>query len=853
VAAPLRIGRYEVLGVIGSGSTGTVYRAYDRPLGRDVSLKLLHATSADSSLQAEAQGRLLQEAQVLARLSHQNVVAAYDVGAHEGALFIAMEFIEGTSLRDWLAEPRRRDEVLRVLIAAGRGLAAAHAGGVLHRDFQPENVMVSPDGRVRVVDFGLARPASMASDAGPHADETPLPGSGRAQSAGSASSHALTAGLIGTPGFVPPEHWLGGPIDHRGDQFSYAVTAFVALTGQKPYPAVIDPTELRFSSSARTPWPRSVPRALRRTVERGLSTRPEDRYPSVAAMVHALERFASPDRRRASRLAIWAAFAASITLPGALPKPMSSTAVCNIDDAALQRVWDPNLRERVEQAFLATGKPHAAEAFTLVSQRLDQFRSQWLAMRRESCEATLVRGEQEERVMLLRATCLDRALEGMKALVGALLEVDATSMNRMAEASLGSVTGCADAAALLGSADQLPADPALRALIDEVEVGLVVNQARLEASSGSEIVEHAQHILELARTSRHPAALAKATAQLGRATLRAATTREQRKAGEMILNESLRLAAVAGDAQLLARTSSFLFYTVANSQARVQEGEAMLPMVKALVQRAGNPPLPLIELLYSQNSALVRHSKVQAAAELLEEAIRLAEANVGTEFQRLASSAALELGHVYAYMARFAESEAIARRGVDGMRRLFGSHHPRMLTPLANLAVLHAKAGHLELALETLAEYRALADSMPPTEPRRMWVPLMESRVWRITGHCDRAVPLQREALAKFSAAHGPDHPLTGNVMSELGRCLAETDHLPEGIALLERVLGKLRDSHDPAIPDTALSLAQALGRVPAQRARARALAEEARALWLADGSPTRVGEAEQWLAAHPL
>jgi tetratricopeptide (TPR) repeat protein len=611
--------------------------------------------------------------------------------------------------------------------------------------------------------------------------------------------------------------------------------------------------ELRFASSSRTPWPRSVPRALRRIVERGLSARPEDRYPSVAAMVSALERFASPERRRAPRLAIWAAFAASLALPGAIPKPMSSTTLCNVDDAALRRVWDPNLRDRVEQAFLATGKPHAGEAFALVSRRLDVFRSQWLAMRRESCEATLVRGEQEERVMLLRATCLDRALEGTKVLVGALLEVDATTMNRVTEASPASLTGCADVAALLGSADQLPADPALRALIDEVEVGLVVNEALVEASVGSELVEHAQRIVELARTTQHPAALAKATAQLGRATLRAASTLEQRTAGERILNESLRLAAAAGDAQLLARTSTFLFYTIANAQKRTREGEAMQPMVEALVRRAGNPPLPLIELLYSQNTALVRQSKVQAAAKLLEEAIRIAEANVGTEFQRLASSASLELGHVYAYMDRFAESEAIAQRGVDGMRRLFGSHHPRMLTPLSNLAVLHAKAGHLELALETLTEYRALADSLPPTEPRRMWVPLMESRVWRITGHCDRAVPLQREALAKFSAAHGPDHPLTANVMGELGRCLAETDHLPEAIGLLERVLGKLRDGLDPAVPDAALALAQALGRDPAQRARARALAEEARALWLADESPTRVGEVERWLAAHPL
>jgi tetratricopeptide (TPR) repeat protein/predicted Ser/Thr protein kinase len=848
------IDRYEIHAVVGSGGGGTVYRARDGRLGRDVSLKLLHAASPDMSRQAEARGRLFREAQALARLSHPNVVAAYDVGTHEGALFITMEFIEGTSMRDWLAQPRRRVDVLRTLIAAGRGLVAAHESGVLHRDFKPANVMVSSDRRVRVVDFGLARPAcAEALDAGSLGAEVQPPRGAPQHSRGPTSSHTIsrTGGVVGTPGFIPPEQWRGEAIDHRSDQFSYAVTAFVALTGQLPYPEGVEPIEPRSLSSTRTPWPRSVPRALRRIVERGLSARPEDRYPSLAAMVDALEPFASPGRR-ASRLAIGAAFAASVALSGALPTPMSRLAPCNVDDAALAGVWDANQRERMAQAFLATGKEHAGESFALISQRLDLFRSQWLAMRRDSCEATLVRREQDERVMVLRAACLDRALEGTQALVGALVKVDAANLNRVAEASPASVTGCADAASLLGTATQLPADPALRAIVDEVEVGLVVNQALVEASGGSEAVEHARRVVELARTAQHEAALAKATAQLGRATLRTATAREQRVVGETILNESLRLAALAGDDQLLARTASFLFYNIANAQTRIQDGEAIRPMVEAFVRRAGNPALPRIELLYSQNTILVRRNKVEAAAAVLEEAIRLAEANVGTEFQRLASAAAGELGHVYFYLGKFAESVASAQRGVEGMRRVFGPHHPRMLVPLANLATLRAKTGHLELALETLAEYRALTASMPPNEPRLMWLPLTESRVWRTTGHCDRAVPLQREALAKFAAAHGPDHPLTTNVMSELGVCLAETHHVEEAISFLERALVNRRDSHDDVLPDAELHLAQALWQVPAQRPRARALAEKARAFWVAEDSAIRVKEADEWLAAHP-
>lgn len=132
------------------------------------------------------------------------------------------------------------------------------------------------------------------------------------------------------------------------------------------------------------------------------------------------------------------------------------------------------------------------------------------------------------------------------------------------------------------------------------------------------------------------------------------------------------------------------------------------------------------------------------------------------------------------------------------MRRLFGSHHPRMMSPLGNLATLQAKAGHLEAALETIAEYRALAATLSPDEPRGLYTQLTESRVWRLTGHCDRAIPLQREAWARFSAAHGADHPLTTNVMGELGHCLAETHDPKQAIPLLERVLRNRRCATTP-------------------------------------------------------
>src|SRR5262245_13552108 len=157
---PVRVGRFILLEQLGVGAMGEIYAAYDERLDRRVALKLVRH---GSDLTVRADELLLREAQALAQVSHPNVVQIYEAGAHDGRLFIAMELIRGQTLTQWLQDasqmprPHRSREILRRFIAAGRGLEAAHAAGVAHRDFKPDNVLVGRDGRVCVVDFGLAR------------------------------------------------------------------------------------------------------------------------------------------------------------------------------------------------------------------------------------------------------------------------------------------------------------------------------------------------------------------------------------------------------------------------------------------------------------------------------------------------------------------------------------------------------------------------------------------------------------------------------------------------------------------------------------------------------------------------
>jgi tetratricopeptide (TPR) repeat protein len=569
-------------------------------------------------------------------------------------------------------------------------------------------------------------------------------------------------------------------------------------------------------------------------------------------MVGALERVAWPRSQRTTSRALAGVMLASLALPGAAPSATHGTAACNVDTTPFRGVWDATLREGVEQSFRATGQGNAAEAFELIARRLDTFEQQWLATRRSSCEATLVRGDQTEQVMALRASCLDRALAGTKALVGTLTNVDGADINQMVQASPASLAACSDTAALLGVADRLPADLVARATIEEVAVGLQVNRALVEASRGPESVEHARKILERARTTGHLPTIAAATAQLGRATHATASTSEQRSAGEVLLNESVRLAAEAGDDRLVARISGYVFNSVAYHQKRMQDAEAMFPLVEALVRQAGDDPEDRINLLMGRSTLLFQYSRFDEALQALVEVIILSE-TAKEEFEKFRIAAATDLAHVYVELGRLEEAEAIEQRTADDVRRLYGAHHPRMMSALGNLSTIQAKAGHRDLALSSIAEYRRIAATMPPEEPRLKYLPLQESRVWRISGDCARAVPPLREALEKFSAADGPNHPLTTMVIHDLGVCLGETHQVPEALSFLERALANRRQSHDVLAANSAFALAKVLWSVPAQRRRARSLAEEALEHWRQDGSTRLVEESGQWLATHGL
>jgi WD40 repeat protein/predicted Ser/Thr protein kinase len=300
---PIQIGRYVILRRIGEGGMGVVYAAYDNELDRKLAIKLVRAERA---LDDESRTRVRREAQAMARLSHPNVVQVYEVGEHDGQIYVAMEFVTGPTLAEWaatrLAGPTRWQAILEKYCEAGRGLAAAHAAGIVHRDFKPANAIVGEDGRVRVLDFGIARAPDVGQVGDPVAPGVDDPSTPEPTGDPLATPLTTTGAMLGTPAYMSPEQFERQRVDARSDQFSFCVALYEALHGERPFAASTTPAlmlAVLANRIAPAPANAEVPSWVRELVVRGLAREPERRWPTMTELLAALAN--DPARRRRSR------------------------------------------------------------------------------------------------------------------------------------------------------------------------------------------------------------------------------------------------------------------------------------------------------------------------------------------------------------------------------------------------------------------------------------------------------------------------------------------------------------------------------------------------------------------------
>jgi len=822
---------------------GVVYKAFDPELGRTIALKLLNTDGASSGGHRD---RLLREAQALARLSHPNVVAVHDVGTFGDDVFIAMEFVEGQTLREWLKEkPRGQREILDVFLAAGQGLSAAHRAGLVHRDFKPENVVVGMDaplphgtagarrdGRVRVLDFGLARdtstgqreldgsePANEASarqemitavdgggaarrphtpDPGQHASE---PGFDYLGSRGSLSSPLTRVGsVLGTPRYMAPEQHRGETADERADQFSFCVALYEALYGQAPFAGreLAEFEDSVLAGQVQEPPPGArVPRRLRLVLLRGLAVNPGDRYPSMdALMVH----LAPPRVDRAHWFTLGAiAVALGLVAWGGLgwrAHALERAQLCQGAPKRLAGVWDDAAKRRVHDALLATGKPYAADAWSNVEATLDRYAARWAQMHRDSCEATRLRGEQTDAVMTLRMACLDRKLQGMSALAAVLAEADGAMLEKAgsAAAGLGSLEECADVPGLLAETSP-PSDPALRERISAIRAKVSRVAALRLAGRIPTAVELGAKAAAEARETGDPVILAEALTEEGRAR----SYLEPERAAPL-LTEAF-WAALSGRrdrAAVVAATSAMRSYALTLHFDDAAQAERFAQTM--LVRIGGDDELES-DLWAARSLRALEQQRPDEQLTAASRAARLSERRFGLDDLRTFAKQQNELNAISDASRNY---EAWQRRVplLERQEKQLGLLHPMVARALMDLGDDEVNIGHLVDARAHLeASEKLLRDLDSTTSVGWTTLRTYQLRLADVAGRRSEVEALAHETLDIFERTGRGDSDLAISARIALAVSDAQQGHETESIRTLRRLMQDALSTHGKDYP----------------------------------------------------
>ncbi|MBL9101865.1 MAG: tetratricopeptide repeat protein [Myxococcales bacterium] len=788
---PSMLGRYSLLRKLGEGGMGIVWSAYDEELDRKVAIKLMRVRGGGESTAAT---RMLHEARAMAMLSHPNVVHVYDVRVVGGQVFLAMEFVAGPTLREWLRGPgeamRPWPEALAMYLQAGQGLAAAHSAGLVHRDFKPDNVLVGNDGRVRVVDFGLA---ARSDAAGGEVRLTPEESEARAlelSRSGSVrhlrSDPQLTphGTLLGTPAYMSPEQHLRVAADGRSDQYSFCVSLYEGLYGERPF-AGSTSAEIRvnvLSGRLRDPPPgRKVPAWLRKVVVRGLCVAPEERYPSMEALLAALA--ADPGRVRRRRLAaLGVAVLAGVAVAGQGRRP----EVCGGDERALVGVWDEPRAAAVERALRATGLAYARDTWPRVQEQLDMYAGTWRSVRRDTCEATNLHGTQSAALMDVRMACLDRRRADLGAVVGVLAEADAQVAERAVHlvAELPAPGGCATATGELEGGDPAAVQAVREAL----------SRARADEQAGRWVRgrEVAQEAVAAAEATGVGRVLAEALMQRG--GLEAAAG--DYATAEATLTAAYTLAETEGHAEVKAEAATRLVRLVGDHRGR--DGESMLwsRLAEAVLARRGDPR---IEAELRQNLGIVhnRFGRYDEAEAALQRAIAVdhAEERAAT-YHRL-------VGNVHYRRGRYAEAQAEWERAIALGEAALGSDHPDLAKSITNLGEALRKQGQGARAREAFLRAIAVWEGAFGRESALLAAPLNGlGTLALIDGDFTTAVASFDRVRVLVERSSGPDHPDVGAVTANLGEALLRQGevaqsrrHTQRALEILEKALGPDHDN----------------------------------------------------------
>ncbi|MBL8969579.1 MAG: serine/threonine protein kinase [Myxococcales bacterium] len=883
---PARIGRFTVLEQLGAGGMGMVCAAIDPELGRKVAIKLLSPRLAVPGKSELAHARLLREAQAMARLAHPNVVTVHEVGTHGDLVYIAMEFIVGVTLKHWLRRAKRPwTEVLAVFLQAGRGLAAAHAAGLIHRDFKPDNVMVTEDPRtgqverVRVFDFGVVqetREAAMRQSSPSHASRTPNPDGRRhptpepdrsetpseplRRALGRSlppqtdhtpqepqeallpqDSHSLpgdeiyTTGLtaagalVGTPLYMAPEQY-DQAADERSDQFSFCCAFYEALYRRRPYvgdtAAKLQQAKLQ-GALRRPPRQHDVPPWLHTAVVRGLASNPSRRYASMEALLIELGR----DHRRRTPLAI-AATLASVGLLGlvlgltwTLLRPPADA--CRSAAASLDPLWNPAVREQIHAAFRASKRAHAETAWHAVDTRLAAYADAWSEQRIDLCRTA--RDPQTGPQLAFRILCLEQRRDELGALVGLLAHADGEVVDNavQAAAQLQPVRACDSPFAHV---DRPPSPAAeIQTEVRTLELRIAELRAREQTGKYAAGLELADTVVRDARALAHPPLVAEALYWHGLLHSRVGAPRP----AETALVEAMQLAEEHHHDLLFARAATELVRVVGIDQERTAEGLIYSLVAAAALRRQHDTPGEIVRRGYLGHLHELR-GELRAALAEYNVALEQARASFPGDDHPQVATALDDLAGMQQKQGDYTAARANYEKVLQIREATQGPGHPRVAEALGHLGRVALDQGQLERARGLFERALGLCDGLRACGPADRAEALVNfGRVEHALGHHAEAQSLHEEALSLYESLYGREHGKIAGILVALGGFARHQERYDEATAFYQRALAIQRKLHAEDHPAMAAIHARlgTLARVRGRLDEARAALEQALAI----------------------
>jgi len=789
------VGRYLVIDPIGAGGMGMVVRAYDPKLQREVALKILHT----ETLGPEWETRLVREARAMAKLNHPNVVAVYDVERDEAqGTVVAMEYVAGTDLRGWIVKDTRPpEEIVSTFVQAGRGLAAAHDAGLLHRDFKPANVLVGEDGRIRVTDFGLARIDRGGRDPSTEGGTPPLEISDDLTKFGT---------VLGTPSYMAPEQHGTGELTAAADQFAFCVALWELLTGERPYRSK-DLEELAVAKTQGPPaFPKSVsvPSGVVAAVRRGLAAKPSRRWPSMRALVEALD--AAYATRRRNRVVVAGLGTVLVVSSAAAVWWPDANEPCAGAREQLGEAWSDTRRAAVQTAIENTGLSYATETWTTVAEDLDAYADAWASAHEDACAATRVRRDQSAAMMDTRIGCLKSARRGLDATTALLAEADAAMVERAGQmvSGLPSLAPCSDVEYL--SATVAPPPTELAEQVDDIRISVAENTGLRNAGKYERAHEVIQAAAEQAKEVDYPPLLTEIALAKG-------FTHERR--GEYddavaSFAEALERGLALGQTDEAAVAATALIINHGTFLGQPDRALDYAVTAKGLVPRSANPRDRESELHRVLGIIHGEKADFPRAVEELNKALALVQDDPSADELDVAV-VRLTLGNALKDFGDLDGAQREMEAVIELRSKKVGNGHPRTANARHNLAALLSLRGDLEGANREFEKaLEVMTKALGPDHPTVGMARSNRAGVLEELGRTEEAFDEFQAVVELFKRAYGPDHPNVAmarhNVALRYGIAGDSESAARELRGVIETISTKLGENH-PVVATARINL----------------------------------------------